>query len=529
MFLQAQDTEVDMGKYAKARSAYAGSDLMARTIAVPKEHRPLRLPTYPNLERTAVAAFESTGTMSVRTDTTGEAPPGTVLMVRSPTYPLWGTFEWIAGSTTGIAVYQRLAATTGGDLSDLILTTFTTAGDIYYFPDEWTMEVNSSNAALPASRYPVCYYHGRQYVKASQVNNGFVTGVWWNWTGSGTINYQVKFEALVDGELKEFTGGVNGATGGGSDFLLNSLADNMDFVRPVSLEITSITGGPVLMTTFAMGITTGTSIAGPTAINGSTYRAFLPLFSPPELSTPTVYESVRATAVGALFSNVTAVLNKEGTVNAIRIPREGNSIWKFNSFSANVGKVQPKDRYFGPMEKGLYMFASPDSSTETFRDHVHAAKGTARFYLDGFDYANLVKFSDLDSTSGSTLALTLDVHLEFRTASMLFPTGFSTVSLESFHVANMALAKQGNFFENPVHLAAIAGMIKNAVATLGPLVAPHAKAAASAVGTYVLERSMKALSNRMSQASLQPSKPAPKPQAKKGKPVQGKKVRVQRK
>jgi hypothetical protein len=92
-----------------------------------------------------------------------------------------------------------------------------------------------------------------------------------------------------------------------------------------------------------------------------TATVMLPVFTPPEFGNSTLpYSRTRANATSALFTNVTAALNKEGTVLAARLKPSIIDMWSFGV--ANINSVHPQFRYFGPMEKGLYTFTSPSQN-----------------------------------------------------------------------------------------------------------------------------------------------------------------------
>ncbi len=97
---------------------------------------------------------------------------------------------------------------------------------------------------------------------------------------------------------------------------------------------------------------------------------------------------------------------------------------------------------------------------------------------------NVAFLSDPDG--GTSLALTLDLHLEFVNSSQLFPTGVSPMTLEDLRSAKLALQSAGVWFENPSHLVALAGLVARAVRVAWPLLQPAARAAAMAGADVLL-------------------------------------------
>jgi hypothetical protein len=272
-----------------------------------------------------------------------------------------------------------------------------------------------------------------------------------------------------------------------------------------------------------LGICPTTQTLTPSVASSLDFNLVLPVVAkPPEWEAAVIpYSNTRSTAAAALFTNVTAVLNKEGTVGACRVPVNTPGVFSSDPYLAVAPGVAPKDRYWGPLERGFYAFSPPDQSTELFRDYRQTAEANVnlypRFYLDGFDYIVVIQFTDMDATAGTNLAITIDNHLEFRTTSMLFPTTFSMTSLESYHLAQMALAKQGCMFENFVHLATIANLVRTAVTQLAPVVMPYIKPAAVSAGNFLLNKAVNAINDKLHQTQVKVAPAAQQPAKKKKK------------
>jgi hypothetical protein len=335
------------------------------------------------------------------------------------------------------------------------------------------------------------------------------------WDGTGETTFASADVTLSGVASADYTS-VNTLSAGG-------------FFRLASISTTAFTAGNQTLTSFSIGILSGGTLYSPSSTGCCCYA---PVFAPPEFTASRVpYGSTRANAAAALMSNVTAVLDKEGTVSCARIPRTMAPKCLFGTYSTVsrfttlISSVYPKDRYFGPMEKGLYAYSLPDAATDGFVDCVSDCLysdgfNAPYFQLEAFEYVSLITFSDLGG-SGSTLAITQDAHLEFRSSSMLFPVGYSQTTLEAYHMAQMALAQQGVFFENPVHLAALSTLIRGAVSRLAPIVLPYAKHAAVAVGNKLLSSAVSAINTKMSQAGF-----SSRPQAAPKRPAQKKKARA---
>ncbi len=101
--------------------------------------------------------------------------------------------------------------------------------------------------------------------------------------------------------------------------------------------------------------------------------------------------------------------------------------------------------------------------------------------LDNDSLFNVAFFTA--SSVDEQLACTVDWHIEFRTTSTLFQIGLCTLTLETMHQAQVALAAVGYFFENFNHKA-ILGWITENVRRYGPAMLatiPHPAAQAAAM------------------------------------------------
>lgn len=480
--------------YTKVNQAMAGHSAIAQTIAVPHEHKPQRLPTFPNLERTAAIATIATGTSGVTGGTVRE-----FALMRSPTYPLW---TLSAASTGAASVYYKR----DGQFGKL-----TSVGDTVVFANDCYSGFGYAGADTTwtssySQKYPQCVLSdGRVFLKTATAGftavmftcSNFVGAIdidVESWDGSETTNYNT----------------LSSVTVAGSPAII-SLSLFGPWFRIVSMTLHGLTSGsPSDLTDLRVGISSGGTLTVPL---GTGVQFFGPVFSTPEYTTASVpYASSRANAAAVLFSNVTAVLDKDGTVTAARVPRVACHPWEgtaaaLGTYDSTINAVYPKDRYFGPLEKGLYTYTLSDAAVEAFHDYTNDIVGAPpRFYGDSYDYVTLIQFRDLGG-NGSTMAITLDTHLEFRSSSMLFPVGFSNTQLEVYHSAQMALAQLGVFFENPTHLSTIIGLVRSAVMRLAPIVAPYAKQAVRAGAEKLLDMAAKQLSTKMPQAGFQTPKP----------------------
>jgi hypothetical protein len=202
------------------------------------------------------------------------------------------------------------------------------------------------------------------------------------------------------------------------------------------------------------------------------------------------FQSTRLNSSALLLTNVTKVLNKEGTVQSSRLlfnPHAGRTF--HHADVIGVSTSNPDTRYFGALEKGAYTFTAPDQESLKFVTPYRSVfvndTGTSdgniipltfvptrpveRPLLDlEAKYYNCIICSDLDSSDDTQLAMTLDTHWEFRTISTLYTLDYSRMPMEVYHAAMLAVVKAGFFYENNNHTA-ILRMLSTGVRYAAPM------------------------------------------------------------
>lgn len=493
----------------RVRGKTAGLETLARIIAVPHDHQPTRLPSFPNLERTATMRFMGTATITAST------VPQDMFLMRQPAFPLW--------ITTALNPVVAADSCSIYTLFDSGYDQFQTGGESLEFPDQTLSGVASAGtkAITDKFRLPVGSCDGRLFAFVG-TENVVISLPLVAFTGTSAA-FQLHYEYWDHGVIGLGTVSFLGQAGLVGVTVVNLClgANNYAWIRPVRLVCTTAPSvvmgfsGAVYVGVTTTSITPGAAVYGgtnfltaPAAHGTSVIRAVLPWSAPPEFTVSTLpYRSTRVTACAVLVSNVTAVLAKEGTVEAARVPiGQAINIWARGSAISDIlSEAHVHERYFGALEKGLYAYSAPDAASAVFSTAYETGSGITPVLpvvrLDQIDYVSLLRLSDLAATNGdSTFAVTLDTHLEFRSSSMLFPLGYSAVPLESYHAAQLALANLGTFFENPTHLAAITRLVSGAVRTIAPIVMPHVQAAAVSLGKAAFN---KLLSSRPRPAAMQ--------------------------
>lgn len=454
---------------------------LAKQIALPAEHAPQRFPSFPALERTAVMGFTQPATIDVPVSTDTK-----VVITRQATYPVWGQVTTNADTYCAqwSSAFPQITQASGGrDLQVLSQLNFTGTGNrtasvtvpgvvgaggstyawpilgedylvdpnpYIYIPDNWNLyAVVNFTSVTPAS------------------GSSMVTMEEWSSPGQNkNLNLPASFSS--------------GVTGGMS--LPSTSAAGGRWVRPVNIDFAAGTvwAAPniptVTVTLFAVAgtqtYTTSAVNAGTVTITGTTSRALMPLVYPTEfVNSQLPWMSTRLTAVAALFTNVTQVLNKGGTVLAGRVNPA-----TFNPFAVQksvINTLHPAEKAFLPLETGLYTYAPPSTDMSEFWDYVsNTANGAAAapvYRLDNSAMVNVAFFTP--GSVAEALAINASWHMEFRTSSALFQVGMSGLTLESLHQAQLGLSRVGFFFENPNHVEILRRVISAVRMLTGPVMA----------------------------------------------------------
>lgn len=470
---------------------------LARAMALPHEHAPQRLPSFPALERTAVMGFNTPTKLQVSSTDTR------VMLARQAAFPLWA--DRVPDGCHFQVMDYAMQAGTGGLLlfhqpSYPIMNrtrTGSTPGPVNGFMTGNGWSAVSLSVTAPAIQCtdsmpylgvdkecgdsPFIYIPGGASLYV-QVNVG---------TDATGMRMQVMLERwLAPGEVVS-TPMLPSTTSPPSRYQVWTDSPYSPtvgvWVRPVSAAISSGTPstavwGSVIVSYLPAGGTTGI-VAGPnssiswsmTATTAVTVPTFLPLSYPSEFNTSSIpWSSTRLTAVAVLGTNVTKVMNKEGVALCGRLSPERVS--PFNAVSNDLLTLHPAEKQQLALETGFYTYCPPSTDLSSFLDYSVWVLGNPTpipvYRLDNDALFNLVVLQDPDG--GTVLSINLDWHIEFRSTSSLWQIGLSSVALEQLHQAQLALVASGFFFCNFDHkalLTRIASSLTSAARQLLPAAA----------------------------------------------------------
>lgn len=413
----------------------------------PGRHQPIRLPTYPQIERTSILPFVYTSTYTIPATTTTR-----VALTRDPVYPLWATqtfssFSALSGYRWDISPFSsanQFPAAVGEsfDPTDLLnrqspVVTWATGTNPIGTP--FGMDVDGNIwSFIPSGMYIAVKFASTGVVTGSYQ----LTGLWatdFNCANPRPLAFGAPILNASEGGI------VNGAS-----FVLFPPSSGGGWFRPVLFSCSTAGTAGQTLNSIAFGFVTAGPLSAPGPFSGTTFVPLNP--SPLESSVTTVmYSGCRLTAAAATFRNVTAVLNKEGTVEGIVAPVDRVTIFDPNSTNAfNSTETSQEMRYFGRLEDGVHAFSLPDALNTQFRDARLDASSSlggvpiAVFSIGYQSQLTLLQFVDLSSPA-STLAVIVNFHLEFRNSTMLWPISVSNIPLEQWHRAQISLGRTHPF------------------------------------------------------------------------------------
>jgi hypothetical protein len=512
---------------------------LAKQIALPHEHQPLRFPSFPALERTATLGFSVPNTLNLAASTATK-----VVLFRQAAYPFWA--EQAFTNRAFWVNYQTDQEITGGQIFSGILPirqlrnwgSGDTTADVYGAGV-------SGFSSFPGNPYPILGMDaGTGSLPWVYIPTGCIATVVIGSTlamtqsATATANFEVWLSPGETSTVKCTNATIN--TGYTANVAVLAAAAQGRWVRPTNVSMASGAAqnwaGSAQLTmlisttdvTYSQHATTQGLL---TKSGDATITTLMPLSYPVEFANSTLpWYATRTTASAFLGTNVTQITKKGGTILAGRVSPNVQSPWLVTS--SYVNSLHPAEKAFLPLETGVYTYCPPSTDMSSFYDYTVPTGmtifGTSCpvFRLDNDALYNVMFITA--SSDAESLAVTVDWHIEFRTSSALFEVGLCTMSLESLHTAQLSLASAGFFFENPTH-GKILGKVVEAAKKYGPgLISMVNPLAGRALKTMMVLSKSPAKTNHMKTTSAEasgltakaPKGPKQKPPTKK---AQGKK------
>lgn len=534
---------------------------IAKSIALPGKTSPVRFPSYPALERTALMGFNASLGAKINTSNTH------YMLSRQAALPLWGDYQAVGGADQALTwgVSYVLTAFGPGNPGSALPAIYSEVTDqIGAWHQSTNYGVSNPTRNVPGGDWPTTF-------PVIGVDAG-TTEIPWVYAPKGsklifsTNAQNFKYDAVIQletwvspGQTLPIalsgvisSGAINQAAGG------QILVARNSWYRVKGVAYTDLSGA-ILQTspTVSLGCVlsdlspafTTNATTGVWSVSSANDTAwyFLPLTVSPEFSNSVLpWLSTRLNAVAALFTNTTKVLNKEGTVLWGRT----NPVLydPFNVTYSTLQGLHPAEKAFMDLEHGCYAYNPPSTDLANFYTYALNinslginAQWLPLYRLDNPAFTAQAYFTDPDG--GTNLAINLDYHTEFRTSSTLFQIGVSSMPLETLHMAQVALLKAGFFFSNFDHTEMISKIIKF-IGSMHPLLsvgipmanglmqaasvaisnrptAANRPVATSGQGAGIVSRSAPQRARKARVATRRPRKPAPRPAPRRTAPVRG--------
>jgi hypothetical protein len=432
---------------------------LARQISLPGEHAPMRFPSFPALERTALMGFNQPATLVLPAST-----PVSMTLFRSATYPVW--------ADQSLSLFYAMIVRTEYQPARAL----SSQGNVTYTPQTaYTRQVLNNKAATTgsskvsgvannAAMWPMLGRDGPglEYVYVPD-------GCWFSFVvvqGAGTSNPGAT-SAVVDFELWLSPGQTT--SGQSLVTILGAQTGGMSVSQQVStgtwIRFSALALAPANANDLPNDYYVGLYVAnvafayipsgvdtGEVSMIAASSRFHWPLVNPVEFSNSALpWYAARTTAVAVLGTNVSQVLNKGGTILGGRVSPAVLSPWQVTQ--SYINGLHPAEKAFLPLESGIYTYAPPSTDIANFFDYTINTGGGAsagpRRMLSNDALYNKVYITA--TAVEEQLACTVSWHIEFRTSSALFQVGMSAMPLEALHSAQLLLAELGFFFENPDH------------------------------------------------------------------------------
>lgn len=439
----------------------------------------LRMPTYPDLQRTGLYPQLEEGTLSLTRN------PTRVALIRDPTFPLWadmpGAFYAFGWSHVGPNLDELSVGP--ADTEEISLTDFTLSD-----PFSGTVTATSTRpgmigtflsppASVLANVFPEIDERPWMWVP-----NGWTINVVGTFGSAPTITGSLvdviavlevrnsAEDALQDYELP--LGDVDAAHpkygASMASAALSSAARTGVFVRLRSLRLLGGAAGVAVVgysvrvalvataTNLGQVVTTGISELLPTigvAPGGAPLAGFMPVVNLSQNrnqltnAASIIAAAVKVVSTAIVFTNVTKVMNQEGTIQCCRFYQD--SQYSLAVPPAAFSGFMPDDRAFLRMAAGVRTAVRPSSEFEMFQDYRVT-------YPTGFDargffaasrllkkmHIHYMLFADPDLATTSSIAFSLRQNLEFITNDVLLRPGISPFSISALHDAVRKFANQ---------------------------------------------------------------------------------------
>lgn len=460
--------------------------MIAKTLSLPSDHPPLRLPEMGRVLHTCALKLNATQQAAAVQGMYLQSGVQRWAMFQNPVLPVWCDKPLNRG--IDIATFSIETLTFPGAASGEPVPQMVSASDMIGYGN-WINGTRASSGIVGVACNRQWVY--TPYGSRIQIGVRAVGAI----SFSGTL--QATYEMYDGGNVQTTTAVIS--TSGDSGFVgwksvvATISKDGYSWARLAKIESINASYSVAAAGNVVFGaelcVTPGVLTYDQANVSGgvewNTMQPWTPGVGINSDASTVPYQSSRLTSASLLLSNVTSYLNQEGSILAARINPSTKSPWTFDA--ATLAGISDTDKANLKLATGVYTFLAPEILP--MRDYYVVASDGMHpvMYLDDLPYTNVLILSDQNPTSVSNVNVTFSMHVEFMSSLQLFPVGYSHVDPMMYHQALLALARTGFFFENPTHFKDLAKRIGALMSAGWRFAKPALITGAKAAGASLLQ------------------------------------------
>lgn len=476
----------------QAMSLTAGARTILSEFQNPSK-RGVRLPTYPDLQKTSIYSQVENGVYGVNT------ADAAISVIRDATFPLWAVVGTTGNSGATGAGFQQLSYEAAGPLgtdensrtvpldgvwtiesSNFQVSSIT--GGVTTATEQRMGVAGVSNmycgtpviAVMPNIDEREWLYCPNGWAMGFGLSLGFAPDT----LGAAQVIVRCTVEVRAGPEIEyadiqmtgisaaSMTGAATNTAGWAKVAEFNESGRYGYYIRLKNVELKTVSGTAVYnnfkpavsLWTFGVTAVTFTASANakmPIVVGAGTVAAgFQPLVNMAiNRSTSTSASALVAAAnkvvsTALTLANATKVMNQEGTFNCLRYYENG--VHGLTRPPKNFNGFNPEDRAFVRMAAGLRVAVRPSHEMEFFED-TRVTYGAGPIGVDPVywpalrlwkhQHVNLIRCEDPDTATVSQINYTLKQNLEFINNDVLLRPTYSEFEIEDLHKAVKAFCK----------------------------------------------------------------------------------------
>lgn len=438
--------------------------LLMNTLTLPHETPPVRYPIAGFSKRTAAKKLYAEFNYLAQASSNDYWP---VILARSPVHPVWTVGPVGSGELIHEWVLQVVQ---DGNIPSFVSTQMK-------FGSAYAMPGVGPASFCPSAAYPYLIYV--PYGAEIQLNVG----------NGNTAGHEVKVHlagltTLSGGKPAYMIDAVIPISNGGGT---HTVVANQGAWFKLDRFSTADANGLVVTTTFSTEFVI--HVKAPD-VGANIFTALLPAFPPiAQKATVTLMGETRITASSLLMTNTTTVLMKGGRMDAAYLDYEQNNVFNSPSLPEDILSRHSDLRYFGPGDKGLYMFTTPCEKAQALTSYLcpdnievdtsgpSVPPGILLCALEDFQLPTAGLYQEVLVSTGASVGQQFscfyDQHLEAVTGEQVWDvaTAEPWLTPDIYQKMLVALSNLRPGCENPGHWDKLKNFVKSAFVFAKPEIA----------------------------------------------------------